>query len=97
VRILQEIKFDGRDRLAPGYYVVKFWFVGPEKEFLGATVSGKTEEGDTIENQQIPAVPPLFSAVMTPGRLFPRSVPGGCLDGVVSGRVTVRSLVVVTI
>lgn len=71
VRILQEIKFDGRDRLAPGYYVVQFWFVGPgpEKEFLGATVSGKTEGGDTIENQQIPAVPASFLSSDDPGEI----------------------------
>lgn len=60
VRVFQPLAIDGNNVVQPGSYAVDYWFeTGPS--FLGATLSGVLEDGQTeVERQQIPATEALF-------------------------------------
>lgn len=60
LRIFQPLMIPGIEgSVEPGYYTLDYWFE-PGGAFIGATISGQTEEEQPVNDQQIPAIPALF-------------------------------------
>ena len=58
MRVQRELNID-EILIKPGDYRVEYWF-NPDGTFIGATLLGKTAEGEDVVDQQIPAVEPAF-------------------------------------
>lgn len=58
VRVVQVLNIDGVT-VEPGSYVVKFW-PDHDADFKSATITGVTNNGDDVYDQQISAIPAFF-------------------------------------
>ena len=64
IRVQRELNID-EIFIKPGDYRVEYWF-NPDGTFIGATLLGRTAEGEDVVDQQIPAGEPAFINVEGP-------------------------------